>query len=749
MRKRLSVCRYMWLGIFLTLFLWAGCGGKSVPTDAIEGVSHKSVNKDNNAVIQAEQNVPQTLVKSGARTERGQPSEDKEPPNGNEDLGSGQRAPLPSRAEPPVVSGASENERQVYPETRHRPEVGKKAENKGPKIVLNFDNADLYAVISTIAELLKINYIVDPQVSGKVTMNTAGGLQKEELLPLFFQILEVNGLTAIQTGNLYKIVPLKDAPRGAIYYSKEKVPPPGQRTMIQIIPLKYISAQEMTKLLTPFVSEGGTIVSDAVSNTLIVVDKGINIQKLMRLVRTFDVNMFEKVHYKFYTLKYLDAEEVSKIMDDFSASYSEVGNAFVKFIPISRLNTLLVVSTTPLVFEKIEEILRHLDVVDSEAAPKIYVYFIKNGEAEDLAKLLDGVFKKKTTSDEGKGKSDKDTGIGGNPFSMSKVKEKKAEEVKATKEASTKKAAAAGSAEGKGEGTGTLMGEVHITPDEKRNALIIEAIPADYRLIVEILRKIDVLPRQVLIEATIAEVTHTSNRELGMEWALGKGAASGMASFMATVGEAGLKYSIGVTDKWYAELNALATKGLVNVISSPHVLASDNQEAKIDVSKEIPVASGETSVSSGTTLSTTTIEYRDTGVILSVTPHINERGLVTMDIAEEVSDVDADVEVAGKKYPSFFKRNVTTRLTVNHGQTVVIGGLIKDKEEEDTSGVPCLIDIPVVRYLAGYEKKSSEKVELIVLITPRVVANLDEVDAVTQEFKQKVKNVVKRFFPTQ
>jgi len=142
---------------------------------------------------------------------------------------------------------------------------------------------------------------------------------------------------------------------------------------------------------------------------------------------------------------------------------------------------------------------------------------------------------------------------------------------------------------------------------------------------------------------------------------------------------------------------------------SPHVLASDNQEAKIDVSREIPVASGQTTVSANTTLSETTIEYRDTGVILSVIPHINERGLVTMDISQEVSDLDADVNVANKNYPSFFKRTVKTTLTVKHGQTIVIGGLIRDKEEEDISGVPCLIDVPVVRYMFGYETKKRKR----------------------------------------
>ncbi|MBL7213881.1 MAG: hypothetical protein ISS61_16030 [Desulfobacteraceae bacterium] len=301
------------------------------------------------------------------------------------------------------------------------------------------------------------------------------------------------------------------------------------------------------------------------------------------------------------------------------------------------------------------------------------------------------------------------------------------------------------------------MSEVNITPDEIRNALIIEATPLDYRIIENILRQLDVMPRQVLIEATIAEITVNTSTEFGMEWALGKGAAAaGAGSFAATINKlagadaisTGLRYSIGVTDKWYAALHALASEGKVNIISSPHVLASDNKEAKIDVSREIPISSGSTQITSGAVVGTTTIEYRDTGVILSVTPHINERGLVTMDISQEVSDLEKkSVDVAGYSYPAFFKRTVSTTLTVRNGQTIAIGGLIKDKEDESITGVPCLIKIPVLRYLFGTWGKQVEKIELIVLITPRVVANLDDVDAVTEEFKQKVRNVMNRFYP--
>ena len=766
MNKRLTAWGWTLLGFLLTGFLMAGCGGPQTrPRDTGSGenrveektpersdLSAKEARPDPKAGEEAQEKgpTPDTSAYSRAEQDAKVPAEKRPAARGE----AGSREEKPQKARP--VSKAPS------PLIHADPKVNNTSEkNNGAKIVLNFDNADLYAVISTIAELLEINYIVDPGVSGKVTINTAGGLRKKDLMPLFFQILEINGLTAIKSGKLYKIVPLKDSPRDAISFSEAEGVGPGERSVIQIIPLRYISAQEMTKLLTPFVSEGGTIVSDTASNTLLVVDKGFNIQKIMRLVETFDVNMFEKVHYKFYPLEYLDAEEVAQIMGDFSASYGEVSNAFIKFIAITRVNTLLVVSTTPLVFDKVEEILRQIDVVDKTVQPRIYVYFVKNGQAEDLEALLSKVFSdaKKTAASDKTTDADGFKVIGGNPFSETRMEAKR----EAEKAARSKPEPSPGpepksqTGEDKGPGTGSLRGRVEITADKVRNALLIEATPADYRIIENILRQIDVLPRQVLIEATIAEITIDTSTEIGMEWALGKGAALGNASFAATlnklVGEGsnaartGLQYSIGVTDKWYAALNAMASKGMVNILSSPHVLASDNQEAKIDVSREIPVASSQTTYSTATAVSETQIEYRDTGVMLAVTPHINERGLVTMEISEEVSDLQENVEVAGKSYPSFFKRTIDTTLTVRHGQTIAIGGLIKDREEESVSGLPCLINIPIIRYLTGQTSKSTEKQELIVLLTPRVIVDLNDVDEVTDEFKQKVKNVIKRFNP--
>ena len=628
------------------------------------------------------------------------------------------------------------------------------------QIIFNFDDADLYEVIKTMAELLEINYIVDPGIQGKVTIHTARKLKKSDLFPVFSEILGVNGLAAMKEGKLYKIVPMKDAPRmpmDGVFTLSQKDVPPSNRVIIQIIPLRYINTQEMTKLVTPFLSSGGTLVASVPTNTLVVVDKGSNILKILQLVGTFDVNMMDRIYYRFYPLEYLDAKEVAGIVKEFVASYAGSSGEMVKFIALERLNTLLAVSTTPEVFEKIEELVHQIDIVDETVAARIFIYFVKNGGANELATLLNDVLTGKETKKQEKKEPGGASSVPGNPFSKARMAEKKAEKAAAKAGQSTKKSTAGKKSSGApGEGSDTLMGEVTITPDEIRNALIIESTPSDYKIIEGILKKIDIMPRQVLIEATIAEVTLDSTTEFGVEYALGQGAGAQGAGFMATVGKtSGLTYSVGVTNKWYVALNALASKGRLNVISSPHVLASDNQEAKIDVSREIPLASGSTTVNTGTTLSETTIEYRDTGVILSVTPHINERGLVTMDVSEEVSNYEGDMAVGRQsedvqsKYPVFSKRVVKTTLTVGHGQTIAIGGLIKDREKEETYGLPCLIDIPVVKYLTGSWSKKTEKIELIVLITPRVVDDMDDVEAVTNEFKQKVQSVMKQFYPKQ
>lgn len=607
----------------------------------------------------------------------------------------------------------------------------------------NFDEADLYEVIRTMAEILKINYIAEPGIKGSVTIHTAGKLKEKDLFPIFFQILEVNGLTAVKEGSLYRIMKMKDAPRLPIISRTGKQGaeiPIEERVIIQIIPLTFISAAEIAKIITPFVSADGTVVTHGDTNTLVLVDKGSNVIKTLKLIEAFDIDLFDRIKYHFYQVNNLEAEELAKILTEIFPAPTGAGKADLKFIAIKRLNLVLAVSSNPRIFERVDEAIKLVDIPSEQVEPQIFVYFVKNGEAKQLAELLDSVFKEESTKTKS---GTKDSGRPKNPLLLGYT-DKGKEEPKAPEKTTAKTAAPAEAAKSEtGGASGWLKGNVNITADEVRNALIIKASPRDYQIVEKVLSRLDVLPRQVLIEVTIAEITLDDSTQLGIEWEFGKGTGNMGTTFAASVGAAGLKYALGVTDKWYMALNALASKNKVNILSSPSVLASDNKEARIDITTEIPVASSEYLYSQTTEpVSQTSIQYRDTGVILSVTPHINERGLVTMELAQEVSEKADNVQVGGKDYPSFFKRAVETSLTVQHGQTIVIGGLIKETSSKGSSGLPWLVRIPIIRYLFGNEKDSISKTELIILITPHVITSLEDVDSVTDEFKSKVKSVI-------
>jgi general secretion pathway protein D len=616
---------------------------------------------------------------------------------------------------------------------------GLSAETKAPEkpgqVSLDFDDADLYAVIRTMADILKINYIIETGVSGKVTIHTAGLLRTEDVFPIFFQMLEVNGLTAVKEGNVYRILRLKDAlrmPIAARLVRDTKDIPPEERIIIQIIPLKFISAVEMTKVITPFISADGTIISEAGSNTLLVVDKGINILKILRLIEVFDVSVFEKLSYRFYTFENINTDDAVKLLKEVLSLSPGSGN--VKFIPITRLNTLIVVSPSPDIFGRMDAFIRQVDVPSEAAKPQIHIYAVKNGKAEELGGILKTIFGKGGEIKKGAAKES----VSANPFEKGAAEK----QAPAAQAGSTAAAAAAPAPPETGPSV-TLRGDIRITADPIRNALIIEAIPADYQIVEKILGRLDVLPRQVLIEVVIAEVSLGKGMELGVEWNFRKENWTDSGSLSASAGIAGLSYVLGLSQQWQVALHALASESKLNIISSPSVLASDNKQARIDVTTEVPIPSTSFAIqTTGSPILETKVEYRNTGVILEVTPHISEQGLVTMEISQEVSGIGELLKVAAKDYYSFTKRKITTSLTVQHNQSIVIGGLISTKKTDAATGVPWLVKLPVIRWFFGSETKNVTKSELIVMITPRVITSLDDVDAVSEEFKKKIGNAI-------
>ncbi len=616
-------------------------------------------------------------------------------------------------------------------------------------VVFNFDNADLYEVIRTMAELLHINYMLEPGISGNVTVQTAGKLKEKDLFGVFYQVLEANGLTAVKEGEIYKIISLKDASRMPLYSRigrQGREIPAQERIVIQIIPLYHISAQEMSKIISPFVSAQGMIIVHDDSRTLVVVDKNINMYKVLKLVTSFDIDIFQTIMHRFYALRHVEAEEAAKLLTEIFSAYGKGEDKNFKIIPISRLNKVLAVSSDTAVFDSMETFIRQIDLPSDSAEPRIYVYAVKNGEAEDIGDLLNTVFtgKESTAAKESTQKTEKkeETSLQNLFTSKSASKEKK-------ESAQTPKTSARTEQGSAGQVSETLRGDVRIIADKTRNALIIEAVPSDYHIIEGILKEIDVLPRQVLIEVVIAEITLDNKDELGVEWEYDRslGDGTGLSLLTGTLGSGGLKFKVG-DDRWWADFSALASENDLNVLSAPILLASDNKEASIRVTDQIPVASAEYLYDSDNGVTQTNIQYRDTGIILTVTPHINERGLVSMDISQEVSEEGADKTVGGKVYPSFRERKVDTSLTVKHGQTIIIGGLMREQTEVGVNGVPYLSKIPVIGFLFGKDKNEVKKTELILLITPRVIVSSDDVDSISEEFRQKVADMKERIAKT-
>jgi general secretion pathway protein D len=632
------------------------------------------------------------------------------------------------------------------------PPSGGRSDDVREEITLNFDNADIYEVIRTMAEILRINYIIDPAVQGNVTIHTAGRLSRQDLFAIFFQILDANGLTAVAEGNVYRIGNSADAAKRPIpLYHPSAAGADGagvgfgEKVIMQIIPLQNVESAEMAKLLAPFMSNDGTLVSHGEPNVLILVDRAGNIAKAMRLVEAVDIDVFQDLKQKFYPLRHTSAEEVVKVLEAILTAYgNDIQKNDFKIIAISRLNMLLVVSARTDIFKQMDALVRRLDVPNENVESRIYVYFVKNGEASELAELLMNVFDagavEATVPPRTGMRYDTSPAAGGAPPESRPV-DPFPERI-ATQD-SLEKAPAPGDGEVGPEsesGTRRLRGDIRIIPDTIRNALIIDARPGDYRVVENILRSVDVLPRQVLIEATIAEVTLDDSTELGVEWSFDKTDDNPTGLLTANIGESGLNYTIGLTEKWTHALNALARKNKVNILSAPTVLASDNKKAQINVSTQVPLATTEFQYNATDVnpIFQTTIQYRNTGIILIVTPRINDRGLVSMDIRQEISDEAGGVSVGGQEYPSFFERVVETTLTVKDDQTIVLGGLITEKRDQGDSGVPFFKDLPYLGYLFGKKSDSTVKTELIILLTPRVIVSLDDVDAVSSEFRTKV-----------
>ncbi len=570
---------------------------------------------------------------------------------------------------------------------------------------INLEGADLLDFLQLLfQETLHQNYAVDPSAKAKVTVHIKGRFSKTEILDLVQKVLELHNLTLINKGNIYRIIPISKLANIS-----------GQISFFIFRP-KYLQVENLSKVVKTLASVQAKLIIDKATNSIILVDIPENINKVIGILNLLDENILANMYLALYRPKVLEAETLTEYLKAiFKSSPLKNQNIdqYVDFIPLKEINAILIVARHS---EGIDRIYRWLKEIDSgELVEKeVFIYQVENGDAEEIAKILQDTFYESASSN-------------------------RKTIVKAQK------------------GKQHISGEIRIIPDKTNNLLIIKATKQDYLTIRNLLKKIDVTPRQVVIEMLITEITLNKELEYGVEWFLknqlkleGKPYEGHLVLGKENTSPASIGNITGFTYALYrkgdlrALISALESISQINILSSPVILATDNKEAKIQIGQEVPIITQQvTNTSASEPNITSTVQYRDTGIILTVKPHINSSGLVKLDIVQEISSAQRNY-LGLENTPLIIKRKIETSLVVKNNQTVILGGLIDNRKEVGETGVPILKSIPGLGNLFRWRKNTRDRTELLVAITPRVVRNYQEAELVMQEFKTKIEDLKRR-----
>ncbi len=529
---------------------------------------------------------------------------------------------------------------------------------EGDFVSLNFDYADIGMVVQTVAELLKINYILAPGVSGKVTIQTSGRIAVSELLFVLEKMLEVNNLSMVKSGDFYKIIPAGSAAREGLGTLEAGREPAGPGMVIKVFQLGQIAPSEVIKIFGALKSPQGVFIPHDPGSLLFVLETPERLAMFADLIASVDVDAYRNVQVEMYPVKHSQADELARDLTQVLAAVTTgSGRAAAKFklVPVKSLNTLILVSAEPGLGALMKRWVNDLDQPAAAEADKVFVHYLDHAGADNVASVLRELYSEKGTP-------------------------------AAARTGGAQSAAVPAGTAGKGgqpptaapaemtDGGGGVSGKVKVVADKDSNAVIIQTAPWNYPAVLETIRMLDKRPQQVLIEVTIAEVRLDDEDDFGIEWSLlSQGTAkTGGETFNVnataqnvynkelTVGPSlGFSYLVTEAGRLSAVLNAYAKASKLNIISRPRILASDNKEAKIDVGQEVPIITTQTRTGENDDKVDQTIEYRSTGIILTVTPHINETGDVSLDVLQEVSEAQTNL-LGGTDSPIILKRSTKT-----------------------------------------------------------------------------------------
>ena len=636
-------------------------------------------------------------------------------------------------------------------EQRSQEKSGRSKETAKPKIdsdglvSLDFNDVDIKIFIKAMSDFTGANFVVDEQVKGKVTIISPKKVKPSEAMRVFESTLGVYGYSLVESGEVIKVVPLVEAKQlGPFRSGKGKE---NDKVVTMLIPLKYSKGDMMINTLRPLLPVTSFITYHQETNTILIVDFAANVEKLRKIMEKLDVPGEEEkitVHRLIYAGAKEIAEKVSQLFSSdgqgmrgminsrggrpsppvprapgapgapgMPRSMIEVANQpQPKIIPDDRLNAIILVASEP-VTNRMIALIEQLDQPAPMGQGKINVYYLKNADAEELAKVLNNVVSESTSPNGAPVRRSAPPGVpppGGMP-------------------------GAAGSL--------SLQGEITVTPDKATNSLVITASREDYDTLKEVIERLDKRRRQVFVEALIMEITTDKQRQFGIEWrttsnfnnpglqGIGGTNFGNLNAMAENPLNAPQGLAIGVVDGIIsfagvdflnigALMHALQTESGINILSTPNILTTDNKKAEIVVAQNVPFVTGQSQNTGGTTL--TTIERKNIGITLKITPQISESNVVKLDVYQEISSI-SPTQLEKAKDLITFTRSVETTVVVSDGQNVVIGGLIRDDLNDVESKVPLLGDIPLLGWLFKYKTKQKTKTNLLVFLTPHIIDN--------------------------
>ena len=661
---------------------------------------------------------------------------------------------------------------EFYPGTGSftaRPSESASSSGETGDITLMFQDAPIEEVAMTIlGDLLGRAYVVDERVKGSVSLKTGRPLAKDALIPVMENILKANNAVLAENEGVFQILPASEGLSSVVTPSYKLDRQKGYQVIV--VPLRYISATEMKNVLRSLQGENAMIQTDESRNILLVSGTQAELRNMLDTVEIFDVDQFKGMSTAIFRLSSSSASKVIQELNSIFGFNGEEGQAGVlRFVEIERLNAILAITPQRRYLNTVSQWVDRLDRVDNSIARTLHVYFVQNLRAGYLAQILSELFDADVSTQEDgnqaavapglSGSSIQSSGIGnsdsgfisGNADGISEgVPSGAGASLPGSLSPNADRFASADQFSGGSNGSGNSNSAIKIIADEENNALVVKATKEEYQDIEDAIKRLDISPLQVLLEATIVEVELTGDLEYGTQWFFNNNDIDGntgtgrlntpgplTGTSLAGVGD-GFSYSlIDSSGAITAVLSAFAQDNKMNVLSSPSLMVLDNHTASINVGDQVPVRTSESTNTGTSDLVTSTIQFVETGVTLQVAPRVSQNGNVVMDIYQNIRTAE-NTTSSGIDSPTIDQREVSTSVSVPSGDTIVLGGLIQDINADGNIGVPGLRNIPVLGSLFGTTTKTSERTELLVLITPTAIRNASEAREATEELRNKL-----------